>query len=462
MIELDKKYLDTLKSIIDEIQSSEILANYLEEEDDDLYIQLKDAYEPKIEELHGEVALNDPLQLVSFEQELLDAGLEGLFLPRILGYSVLRGAINEHYKYVRPQEHFKDILLTIANSSNFDLISQRIGQTVEVGFALSSDIWITNLIAEIVNKRVSQFLQTHKLIKFRDIRSRHTAYLKYKRQFANYNFLTASVPETSADIKIESQSILNFLNYRASLSADSKDSVYAFIAGILADKNLGNSIEHLEILLVIGSYFNLKKKEAALFVERVGNYLGADGESVFFELIRKLQLSDLSLGETEYQRLLSLLAGSELKGVIQFMELVSQVHEVGYINVEAIELVRNFYNSNKGLSIENECMRNVIFRKFEEFMNSLDTADFLDYFELNKTFIVYMNIFSNEKFNQGVKGISMKYVRRLLKTYTVKRSKDYQDIKKFVTSTFSDLGFLNAKEIKELFKTKRKKATATT
>jgi hypothetical protein len=107
-------------------------------------------------------------------------------------------------------------------------------------------------------------------------------------------------------------------------------------------------------------------------------------------------------------------------------------------------------------------MRNVIFRKFEEFMNSLDTADFLDYFELNKTFIVYMNIFSNEKFNQGVKGISMKYVRRLLKTYTVKRSKDYQDIKKFVTSTFSDLGFLNAKEIKELFKTKRKKATATT
>ena len=70
-----------------------------------------------------------------------------------------------------------------------------------------------------------------------------------------------------------------------------------------------------------------------------------------------------------------------------------------------------------------------------------------------------MNIFSNEKFNQEVKGISMQYVKTLLRTYTEKRSKDYQDVKKFVSSTFMDMGFLNDKEIKDLFKTKRKPST---
>ena len=107
MIELDKKYLDTLKSIIDEIQSSDILANYLEEEDDDLYTELKDAFEPKIEELHGEVALNDPLQLVSFERELLDAGLEGLFLPGL----ILLQKSRSHYRSGRilePNDLFLD------------------------------------------------------------------------------------------------------------------------------------------------------------------------------------------------------------------------------------------------------------------------------------------------------------------------------------------------------------------
>jgi hypothetical protein len=39
--------------------------------------------------------------------------------------------------------------------------------------------------------------------------------------------------------------------------------------------------------------------------------------------------------------------------------------------------------------------------------------------------------------------------------YTDKRGRDYQDIKKFVTSTFLDLGFKNEKELKELFNPKK-------
>ena len=81
-----------------------------------------------------------------------------------------------------------------------------------------------------------------------------------------------------------------------------------------------------------------------------------------------------------------------------------------------------------------------------------------DYFELSKIFPVYMELFGNQQFNQHIKDLCMKYVKRgLLKRYTDKRGKDYQDIKKFVSTNFLDLGFLSEKEIVELFKTRRKK-----
>ena len=201
MKELDAHYAKALNGIKESIQASPHLQSYLDEEEEAHYELLKQEFEPQIEKLHASVALNDPLQLESLEEALLDASFEGLFLPRILGYSVLRGAVSDHYKYIRPQEHFKKVLLSICNSFNFDILKNRIGQTIEVGFALSSDIWITNLIAELDNKLVKAYLQSHKLSKFSDVRSRHTSYLKYSKQFTSFNFLTASLPETSAELK---------------------------------------------------------------------------------------------------------------------------------------------------------------------------------------------------------------------------------------------------------------------
>ena len=451
-----KKKLDAIKS---QIQDSELLKQYLEEEDETFYNELKDQFEPVIEGLHVEVAEKHPLQLVEFEDQLCDEGFEGLFLPRILGYSVLRGALNDSFKYIRPQEQFKRILLTICNSLNFESLSQRIGQTIEVGFALSSDIWITNLLAEIKNKRVRQFLDDHKLLKYRDIRSRHTAYIKYKKQFRNFNFLTASKPTSSSELKIEFKSIVNFLVFRGSLSLDAS-SVYEFISGIISDANLAKSNEHLEILLLIGLLFDLKDKEAKGLSEGLSTYEPKDDTQPFFTTLRKIQTLPYGIKEEDYSRLHGILEASNLKEFKGFFSLCNDVNAIGYINSDAIEKVRAYYNKNQGLSLQNECLRNFIFQKFEKFMSTLDEGDFGDYFELNKTFTVYMSIFSNEKFNQGVKGISMTYIKKLLKKYTVKRSKDFQDIKRFVSTTFHDLGFLNEKEIKDLFKTRRKRAVA--
>lgn len=168
-----------------------------------------DAFEPHILELYNLVADKSPLQLIALETELLDSGFEGLFLPRILGYSVLRGEIDSNYKYKRPQDHFKQILLTICESANFDMIKMRIGQTVQVGFSLSSDIWLTNLLDQLTNKKVKTFLNLQKVDKLRDLNHRVQLYKNYKKQFANQNFMTADFPKNVVDLKVFGSSLMS-------------------------------------------------------------------------------------------------------------------------------------------------------------------------------------------------------------------------------------------------------------
>ncbi len=460
MKELDPKYAAALSSIKDKIQSSPHLQSYLDEEEEAHYDLLKQEIEPLIEEIHLQVAENDPLQLELLEEELVDPAFEGLFLPRILGYSVLRGAINDQYKYIRPQEHFKKILLSICNSFNFDILKNRIGQTIEVGFSLSSDIWITNLIAEIDNKLVKTYLQSHKLSKYTDVRSRHTSHFRYSKQFKSFNFLTATLPQTASEVKIEFNSIVNFLLFRATLGSKPGDSVYQYLDGIIGNEQLGKSKENLQLLLIIGLFFDLKKEEQKKLITGLNKYKEKEDELLCFEVLRRMQESNHDLNDADYARLNDIVQRTDLAQFKIFMNAVDQIDKIGYINSDAVDTARTYHNSNKGLSPQNECLRNVIFRKFKTFMSALAEEDFIEYFELNKVFTTYMNSFDNEKFNQNVKGISMTYVKKLLRKFTEKRSKDYQDIKKFVSSVFLDLGFMKEKEIKELFKTKRKKVVA--
>jgi len=174
---IDQKYLTSLQSIKSGIQNSDLSAAYLDSEEEADYTALKEYFEPQISELHTKVAEENPLQLVAFEKELFDEGFEGLYLPRILGYAVLRGEINERVKYIRPQDHFRDVLNAICNSLNFDLLKMRIGQTIQIGFGLSSDIWISNLKGQFSNKKIVAFLDSQRLPKYRDRNTNDTRIL---------------------------------------------------------------------------------------------------------------------------------------------------------------------------------------------------------------------------------------------------------------------------------------------
>lgn len=448
-----KNHLEQLKGAV---QASELLAQYLDNETDDLYKQMIEAFEPHIMELYELVADKSPLQLVALETELLDTGFEGLFLPRILGYSVLRGELDANYKYKRPQDHFKKILHTICESANFDLIKMRIGQTVQVGFSLSSDIWLTNLLEQLNNKKVKSFLMAQKIDKLRELNHRIALYNSYRKQFHNQNFLTADFPKNISELKVFGSSLISFLNYRANRKFKN-ESVLPHLDSLIANEELHNDPDFLEIMMITGMFYDVsddsRKTISAIFDKlRKGDDQFANK---YFQHLLRLYRSEIEITPDADKRMSKIINKKINDEVSSYYNLMDVVHSKGYVHEDTITAVKEYTDRHKGLSIENECLREGIFGYCESFLNNLDTDSYHEYFEINKVFTSYINTFYNQKFNQNIKDLSIGYINKLMDVYTDKRGRDYQDIKKFVTSTFLDLGFKSEKELTEMFKTKK-------
>ncbi|RMG87320.1 MAG: hypothetical protein D6714_02640, partial [Bacteroidetes bacterium] len=456
---LSKEYADVLEQIAQDIQASDELAQYLEEEEEEYYVRLKELYEPRIGLLYDKLAEHHPLQIIAFERALLDEKFEGLYLPKILGYSILRGEIDENYKYKRPQEHFKAVLLAICNSANFDILKKRIGQSIQMGFALSSDIWITNLINSISNRRIRYFLQGQKLDKYRDPETREALYERYQKQFRDHNFMTAKFPENMSELKVLWSEVKIFLKYRINLRADNSN-VIPFIKAFIENESFQGTPEHLQILGLYANFFDLNEEDTK-HLETHFNQTRKNWDAFAGQWLRLLlefhNDPELNMDQKADNRVSAILDKSVSDELTEFYNLLDVVHGKGYVHEEAQEAVREFYNRHEGLSLLNECVRKVIYSYIARLMNNLEERDYREFFALTRTFTVYMKIFMNQQFNQDVKDLFLAYVRRLLKFFTDKRGKDYQDIKKFVSVTFQDLKFLTEKEVVELFKTKRKR-----
>ncbi|MBP6236409.1 MAG: hypothetical protein KA270_16355 [Saprospiraceae bacterium] len=449
-----KNHLDQLKTAI---QQSELLELYLESESEELYKQMIEAFESHIAELYKMVADKHPLQLISLEKELLDPGFEGLFLPRILGYSVLRGEIDSNYKYKRPQDHFKNILNTICGSANFDFIKMRIGQTVQIGFALSSDIWLTNLMDHLTNKKVKSFLNVQKVDKFRDLQQRKIGYENYKKQFHQQNFLTADFPKNISELKIFGSSLIAFLEYRANWKFNNEN-ILPHIDALISNESLHTDPDFLEIIMITGMFYDVSDASRKT-ISGIFDKLRKEEENFsnkYFQRLLHLYRSNVEITPDADKRMSKIINKKINDGVSSYYNLMDVVHTKGYVHEDTISAVKDYYDQHKGLSIENECLREGIFGYCESFLNNLDTDSYHEYFEINKVFTSYINTFYNQKFNQNIKDLSLKYIHRLMEVYIDKRGRDYQDIKKFVTSTFLDLGLKTEKDLAEMFKTKKK------
>ena len=453
---LSQEYKSHLTQLKDALQNSELLEAYLENESEELYKQIIEAFEPHIMEVYSHVADTNPLQLISIENELLDPGFEGLFLPRILGYSVLRGEKDSNYKYKRPQDHFKKILNAICESANFDFIKNRIGQTVQIGFALSSDIWLTNLMENLNNKKVKSFLNIQKLDKYREVAGRQSGYANYSKQFVNQNYLTADFPTNPTELKIMGSSLIHFLKYRANRRFNN-ESVIPHLDKLISNESLQNDPDFLEITMLTGMFYQISDSSAKIVSGIFDQLRKKDSEFVtkYFQHLHSLYRAEVEITPDADKRMSKIINKSIKDGISEYYSLMDVVHTKGYVHEDTISALKEYYDSHKGLSIENECLREGIFGYCESFLNNLDVESYHEYFEINKVFVSYINTFFNQKFNQNIKELSLRYINRAMEVYTDKRGRDYQDIKKFVSSTFIDLGFKTEKEIAEMFKTKR-------
>lgn len=458
---VDKKYLKELDEIIKGIQASEELKNYLEEEEDEIYNVLKDTYEPQIAALYNRLANENPLQIVEFEEALINPELEGLFLPRILGYTVLRGYVDDNMKYILPQDHFQRILLAICNSSNFDQIKQRIGQTIEIGFCLSSDIWVTSLTNQITNKKVISYLQSHKLMKYRNPVTRKIGYNRYFRQFKAENFLSADFPETPNQIKLLYPGLKKFVLHRIMNDYDNSSLHQPLLAFIKNEAFFGQT-EHLELTMLYAGFFDLDKPSKA-GVLGVLNKLRANPsfEQDYLEILLGIYNSKIKIEKTFDEKMSELIDRSKKDEVAHFYDLTDIIHTKGYLDQSAVGSVEKFYNSRAGLSLINRCVRRVISSYYDTIMSGINPTMYNEMMETTKTYALYMNVFGNEEFNHHLRGLALGFIKKFLRVFKDKRSKDYQDLKKFVNANFIELKFLTKKESVELFKTKRKKKVAT-
>lgn len=460
MENLDKKYSDRLNDIKALIQNSEELGNYLDSEEYDDYKVLIDAFEDQLQELYNDVAHADPLQIIALEEAMLDDELEGLYIPKVVGYSVLRGSINDESKYRVPQEHFSKIVKYIAGSMNFDMIKLRVGQSIKTGFALSSDIWITNLIDSIKNKRVAAFLDAQRNNQYLVENNRKIARDKYIKQFASLNFYAADFPETAGKLAIDYFALRDFLLYRAHNDVDN-NSLNPHIESFLANDKLIGTIEHIKLSMLLGMKFDISDKSKKT-ISKVFKSMGENDPQLsetYFDVLNKMhEYADMVVDSEADLNIAKLLIDNSTPEITEYYKLMNIVHSNGFQDEEAIDAVRTYYLQHQGQSDENECLRRTILNYFVDYVADLDADEYTEYFEVTKMVTQYINIFTNQKFNQSVKEASLKYIKsKLIPTYTDKRGRDYQDIKKFVQSTFIDLGFMNEKELKEFFKTKRKK-----
>ena len=453
---LNQEYLDELVLIQTDIQASDILSKYLDEEEEEDYLALREAFEPRIADLYKKVAENNPLQLVTLEKELLNDGYEGMYITRVLGFAVLRGEINDNFKYVRPQSHFKEVLMAVCGSSNFDIIRKRIGQTIQMGFAMSSDIWITNLINVIANKKIRYFLQGQKNGKFRDLKERKIALARYKNQFRNENYFACDFPTNLTELKIQFSEVKLFLKHRIKLAGNNA-SFISDIKDFMNNADFQGTDEYMEMLAYYGFFFEKDEASQAAFATHFNRSRSdvEDFENKWLDLVLEIHSNELNLTNIEDQRLSVIIDKSIDDKVIQLYTLLDEIHIKGYTNEDVIESVKIFYNSYPGKSPINECVRATIFKYFQRFISNLEIEDYPEFFELAKIFPTYFGIFDNQQFNQNLKELCMKYVKKLTKKFTDKRGRAYQDVKRFVKVSFVDFGFMTDKQIVEFFKTKR-------
>ena len=84
-----------------------------------------------------------------------------------------------------------------------------------------------------------------KLDRFRDKQERINLLQRYKKQFTHYNFLTAKFPTTVSELKVETDTLVNFLLSRIAFRSKHNNYIQA-IHELISRKEFYKELESLE------------------------------------------------------------------------------------------------------------------------------------------------------------------------------------------------------------------------
>ena len=464
MYELNETYKAHLDSIAEAIQASPSLEKYNEEEEDEDYEALKAEFEPQIEAAHEQINHYSPFEIEAFERYLLDDRFEGLFLPRVLGYSVLRPQINEHFYYARQNDHFGTLLNYIAGNINFDQLSSRIGQAVQVGFALSSDIYITGLVDGIPSKRVRQFLLTQKSDDARTAKGRELIFNRYKRQFKSRNYQYAPFPQEESELISHTDHMVDFLLYRVSAEEMNNDALPAPLYAFVTNERFAGRKELIRPLVIYASFLTVEDETRQTLIDVLNRERRADpkrvAEQIMTFILALKNDPKVTFGQEQEANLGTIIDRSIEDDLTAYFNITDRIHGEGYTDPDVQQAVQQEVLKQDGLSDFNENLRQTIIVYFDAYAKQLGTSpgDYNDWFSLTgKHFPIYMRVFANEQFNQELRRISIRYTKRLVKEHTNKRGKEYRDLKKTTVATWKEYDFMTDKQLKEFFKTPRKR-----
>ena len=211
---------------------------------------------------------------------------------------------------------------------------------------MSSDIWITNLINVIANKKIRYFLQGQKNPKFRDLKERNIALARYKNQFRNENFFACDFPTNLTELKIQFSEVKLFLKQRIHLTGDNS-SFMPDIKDFFNNPEFKGTDEYLEMLAYYGFFFEKDKASQAEFTTHFNRSRSdiEDFENKWLDLILVIHSNDLKLTSIEDQRLSASIDKDIDDKVNQLYTLLDEIHTKTYLSEEVIESIKVFYNS---------------------------------------------------------------------------------------------------------------------
>ena len=225
-----------------------------------------------------------------------------------------------------------------------------------------------------------------------------------------------------------------FILYRMGME-DDNDSLVGPLDEMIANKELHGTKGHFLLSALYGAFMEIPDASRTALT---GHFNAArkvlpESDEVLLDYLLDLHSrKDVTLTPEADLRLAAIVDTKIKDQLSAYFPIIETIHNDGYTLSKTQETIKEVYYNHEGLSDFNEGIRRTIFQYFRTFIRNLETSDYNDFFEITKLYSVYMSLFGNQQFNQDLKVLSMTYVKKLLKVYTDKRGKDYQNIKIFV------------------------------